>query len=387
MWFDMKTVYFDHAATTHLYPEVASRLVSTHSECFGNPSSSHSGGRKAKALIENARRTIAKELSVKAKEIVFTASGTEANNWVIKHAVAHLGIRHIITTTIEHKCVARAIECVQSEGAEVTYLENDEHGVISCAALEEALTRSNRPTLVAIMHANNELGTLQPVKQIGDLCQKHNALFFSDTVQTIGHYAFCPRDYHMDFCSASAHKFHGPKGVGFVYINEKHRLQPWILGGGQEYDYRSGTENVHGIDAMALALQLSNAKEDEHREHALRLKEALLTGIKEVFPGSYQNGHSTSCLYSVINISFPAHVPKEQFLFELDMAGIHVSGGSACSSGAAKDSHVLQAIGHDNARKAIRFSIAYSNTLEDVHYLLDALRSLKARYQNRSVSA
>ena len=383
----MKTVYFDHAATTHLYPEVSNRLSETYKECFGNPSSSHSGGRKAKALIENARRTIAKELSVKAKEIVFTSSGTEANNWVIKHAVAHLGVKHIITSTIEHKCVARAIEYVHGQGAEVTYLENDDQGVISCLALEEALSKTEHPTLVAIMHANNELGTLQPVKEIGALCQKYEALFFSDTVQTIGHYAFCPRDYHMDFCSASAHKFHGPKGVGFVYINENQKLQPWILGGGQEYDYRSGTENVHGIDAMALALQLSNAKEIEHKEHALRLKESLWKGIQEVFPDVYRNGHPTSCLYSVLNVSFSAHVPKEQFLFELDMAGIYVSGGSACSSGAAKDSHVLQAIGHNNARKAIRFSIAYSNTLDDVQHLVEALKSLKARYQRNSVSA
>lgn len=383
----MRTVYFDHAATTHLYPEVSSRLSATHKECFGNPSSSHSGGRKAKALIENARRSIAKELAVKAKEIVFTASGTEANNWVIKHAVAHLGVRHVITSKIEHKCVARAIEYVHGLGAEVTYLENDDQGVISCIALEKALAKTDHPTLVAIMHANNELGTLQPVKEIGELCQMHNALFFSDTVQTIGHYAFCPRDYHMDFCSASAHKFHGPKGVGFVYINENQKLKPWILGGGQEYDYRSGTENVHGIDAMALALQLSNAKEDHHKQHALHLKEALWKGIQEVFPDVYQNGHPTSCLYSVLNVSFPAHVPKEQFLFELDMAGIYVSGGSACSSGAAMDSHVLQAIGHDNTRKAIRFSIAYSNTLDDVQHLVEALKSLKARYQRNSVSA
>ena len=383
----MKKVYFDHAATTHLYPEVASRLVSMHSECYGNPSSSHSGGRKAKALIENARRSIAKELSVKAKEIVFTASGTEANNWVIKHAVAHLGVRRVITSRIEHKCVARAIEYVQDQGAEVVYIANDASGIISRDALEEALAKSDHPTLVAIMHANNELGTLQPVQQIGELCQKYKALFFSDTVQTIGHYQFCPRDYHMDFCSASAHKFHGPKGVGFVYINENHRLQPWILGGGQEYDYRSGTENVHGIDAMALALQLSNAKEAEHKDHALMLKKALWEGIKEVFPDVYQNGHSTSCLYSVLNVSFPAHVPKEQFLFELDMAGIYVSGGSACSSGAAKDSHVLQAISHDDNRKAIRFSFAYSNTLDDVCHLVEALRSLKSRYQKSSISA
>ena len=190
-------------------------------------------GRKAKALIENARRSIAKELSVKAKEIVFTASGTEANNWVIKHVVAHLGVRRVITSRIEHKCVARAIEYVQDQGAEVVYIANDASGIISCDALEEALAKSDHPTLVAIMHANNELGTLQPVQQIGELCQKYKALFFSDTVQTIGHYQFCPRDYHMDFCSASAHKFHGPKRVGFVYINENHRLQPWILGEGK----------------------------------------------------------------------------------------------------------------------------------------------------------
>ena len=383
----MKTVYFDHAATTHLYPEVSSRLSITQNECFGNPSSSHSGGRKAKALIENARRSIAKELAVKAKEIVFTASGTEANNWVIKHAVAHLGIRHVITSKIEHKCVARAIEYVHGQGAEVTYIENNDQGVISFSALEIALAKTEHPTLVAIMHANNELGTLQPVKEIGELCQKYGALFFSDTVQTIGHYAFCPRDYHMDFCSASAHKFHGPKGVGFVYINENQKLQPWILGGGQEYDYRSGTENVHGIDAMALALKLSNAKENQHKKHALHLKEALWGGIQEVFPDAYQNGHPTACLYGVLNVSFPVHVPKEQLLFELDMAGIYVSGGSACSSGAAKDSHVLQAIGHDDARKAIRFSIAYSNTMDDVQHLVEALRSLKARYQRNSVSA
>ena len=382
----MRTVYFDHAATTHLYPEVSSRLSATHKECFGNPSSSHSGGRKAKALIEMLDEVLL-ELAVKAKEIVFTASGTEANNWVIKHAVAHLGVRHVITSKIEHKCVARAIEYVHGLGAEVTYLENDDQGVISCIALEKALAKTDHPTLVAIMHANNELGTLQPVKEIGELCQMHNALFFSDTVQTIGHYAFCPRDYHMDFCSASAHKFHGPKGVGFVYINENQKLKPWILGGGQEYDYWSGTENVHGIDAMALALQLSNAKEDHHKQHALHLKEALWKAFRKFFLMYIKMVIQLHVFYSVLNVSFPAHVPKEQFLFELDMAGIYVSGGSACSSGAAMDSHVLQAIGHDNARKAIRFSIAYSNTLDDVQHLVEALKSLKARYQRNSVSA
>ena len=188
--------------------------------------------------------------------------------------------------------------------AEVTYLENDDQGVISCIALEKALAKTDHPTLVAIMHANNELGTLQPVKEIGELCQKHKALFFSDTVQTIGHYAFCPRDYYMDFFVLLRRINFMDRKEGFVYINENQKLKPWILGGGQEYDYRSGTENVHGIDAMALALQLSNAKEDHHKQHALHLKEALWKGIQEVFPDVYQNGHPTSCLYSVLNVSF-----------------------------------------------------------------------------------
>lgn len=370
------TIYFDSAASTALHPEVLNEMIPFLTEHPGNPSSTHAFGRKMKAAIEQARKDIAQSINASPLEIVFTSCGTESNNLGIKGAVSKFKVQHLITSKIEHKCVLNTCLEIEKQGVELHYVDVDQQGYFDLTQLNELLERLEGKKLVTLMHANNEIGTINNIKEIGQICERHNALFHSDTVQTVAHYPLDVQDYKIHYMSGSAHKFHGPKGIGFLYVRKDVRIEPQILGGGQERGFRSGTENVAGIVGMAKALAISNANFESDKARILSLKkyfiEELKSNIKDIaFNGDIENG-----LYTVLSVSFPPSLSNDMLLFNLDIAGIAVSGGSACSSGANTGSHVLDAINHDLKRKAIRFSFSNQNTKEEVDYTVNFLKSM-----------
>lgn len=371
-------VYFDNAASTPLHPEVKEAMVESMEASMGNPSSIHNYGRKARTEVENARKAIAEHLGASIGEIFFTSGGTESNNMAIKCAVRDLKVKRIITTKIEHHCVLHSIERVQkAEGTQIEFVKLNADGKIDINDLEEKLSESEERTLVSIMHANNEIGTVQDIEAIANLCQEKDAYFHSDTVQTIGHFPLELHDLNVHFISGSAHKFHGPKGTGFIYINQESLLEPFIDGGAQERNMRGGTENVYGIVGMAKALDLAVADMDEDKKHILQLRDKLKKGLKEQFEGISFNGPCNGeSLYTVLNVQFPEHPKSEMLLMYLDMKGIAVSGGSACSSGADQGSHVIQAIKPDAEGISLRFSFSKWNTEEEVEYALDTLNEI-----------
>jgi cysteine desulfurase len=372
-------VYLDNAATTPLDPEVLEAMMPYLTEHFGNPSSSHSFGRKTKTIIEQSRRSIAKQLNCSPSEIYFTSGGTEADNLAMQIALNDLGCRHIITSPIEHSAVIKTAQKFADNGrAGLSLVQLDSKGNIDLEHLE-VLLATHPNCYVTLMHGNNEIGNLLPLKEVGELCKKYHAYFHSDTVQTMGHYAFDLSTLPVHFINASAHKFHGPKGIGFIYINKMIKANPEIVGGGQERGLRGGTENLYGIVGMAKALEICYRDLEEHHQHVSSLKQYMADGLEQNIPGVLFNGESRSkdSLYTVLNVTFPPSVNADMFLFLLDLEGIACSGGSACSSGASKGSHVLDAIGGlKDGCASIRFSFSRMTTREEIDYALTRVKEL-----------
>lgn len=374
----MRRVYFDNAATTPVSEAVIEAMVPVLREHFGNPSSIHAEGRGVRALLETARKSVAQSIGAGTGEIFFTSGGTESNNTAIKCAVRDLGVQRIISSPTEHHCGLHAIQTVERHnGVEVIWLPVDQLGRISIEALETALINGGgKKTLVSLMHANNEIGTMTDISKVAGICQEHGAYFHSDTVQTIGHFPVNVQEIPLTFLSGAAHKFHGPKGVGFLYIQSGVKIDPFIDGGAQERNMRGGTENVYGIVGMAKALELATSEMEHRSEHIREIRSYLRNRLIELVPGVQFNGDlDGNSLYTVLSVSFPASPKSELMLFNMDIAGISVSGGSACSSGSEKGSHVLEAIQADPTRKSIRFSFSHYNTKEEVDYAIEKMKT------------
>jgi len=372
-------VYFDNAATTPLRQEVIDAMLQVMQNQYGNPSSIHSFGREMRSAIEGARKTVAKLLKVSPAEIFFTSGGTESNNMAIRCSVNDHKITHAISSRIEHHAVTHTLEDLEHKGVlKVSWVKLSPQGEVDYNHLEELL-KNNPRSLVSLMHANNELGTLNDIDRIGELCKLYNAIFHCDTVQAIGHFLHDLSKTHVDFISCAAHKFHGPKGVGFIYISNRLKISPLITGGAQERNMRGGTENVYGIIGLAKALKLAYHEMEEDKKHITGLKKYMIKKITEEIPGTKFNGNTgDNSLYTVLNVSLPPHQGKEMILFNLDIAGIAASGGSACSSGSEIGSHVLAGIHADPERPAVRFSFSRYNTKEEVDYCVEKLKELFA---------
>ncbi len=374
----MNQIYLDNAATTSVFPEVVEEMVKVLSEDFGNPSSTYSIGRHSKALIENARKSIAKCINAQASEIIFTSCGTEGNNWIIRSAVRDLGIKRIISTKIEHHCTLYSILQIQKEyGIEVVFLDIKPNSEIDYQQLEKLL-EEDKPTLVSLMHVNNEVGTILDLDRVAEMCEKHQALFHTDTVQSVGKVEFDVEKTKLDFMVASAHKFHGPKGAGFVYIRKKNILKPMIVGGEQEKGMRAGTEAPHQVVGMAKALELSYERLDQDRKKITELRDYCKEQLEKNFEGVKFNGNGTT-FYNVLNILLPFSPEKAaMMLFQLDIKGIAVSRGSACQSGSQKPSHVLAEFLSDEDLKkpSLRLSFGHTNTKEEIDYFIETLKSV-----------
>lgn len=372
-------VYFDNAATTPLDKEVLEAMTPYMLEYFGNPSSIHSHGREVKAAIEKARRTIASLLNTSPSEVFFTSGGTEADNTFLQSSIQTYNIKHAITSPIEHHAVLHCLEALEKEGKiKLSFVELDDKGNIDLNSLKDLLEK-NPKSLVSLMHANNEIGNLNPIDQIGELCASYSAIFHSDTVQTMGHYKHDLQKIKIASIVGSAHKFHGPKGVGFIYINNDNKIAPFIHGGAQERNMRGGTENVYGIIGLAKALEIAYKNMETHRRHIESLKSAMIEKLKNSIPSVSFNGESGNLeksLYTVLNIGLPASDSNDMLLFNLDISKISASGGSACSSGSNIGSHVLKAINFPEDQAAVRFSFSKFNTMEEVDYVVKKLTEL-----------
>jgi cysteine desulfurase len=373
-------VYFDNAATTPLDSEVMKEMYRVMESQYGNPSSIHAHGREARALIEKARKTVANLLHTSPAELFFTSGGTEADNTALRCGIIDNGIKHAITSRIEHHAVIHTLEAMEKAGLIVlSFVDVDEKGSVDHSHLEKLL-KENERSFVSLMHANNEIGTLTDIEAIGELCAQYDAIFHSDTVQTVGHYKHDLSKLKLHFMTCAAHKFHGPKGVGFLHINHKLKINPLIYGGSQERNMRGGTENVYGIAGLAKALEIAYAHMDEHQQHIQQLKFRMMDMLKEQVPGVHFNGETdpAKSLYTVLNVSFPEMDMADMLLFNLDIAGISASGGSACSSGTNIGSHVLTGIGANPNRPAVRFSFSKYNTMEEVDYVVAKVRDICA---------
>lgn len=373
-------VYFDNAATTPLDEKVLETMIPIMRDEFGNPSSIHATGRKVRSLIENARKTVAKLMNVTPAEIFFTSGGTEADNMAICQTIESQNIKHVISSKIEHHAVEHTICNLEKLGKiKASWVKLGSKGNVDLNHLEELL-KNNPRSLVSLMHANNEIGTLLPIREVGELCEKYNAIFHSDTVQTVGHYPINLKEIKVHLITCAAHKFHGPKGVGFLYINHALKITPFINGGSQERNMRGGTENVYGIVGLAKALEIAYAEMDEHIKHVSGLKQYMMDKLKASIPGIEFNGETApdKALYTVLNCCFPNHPNAEMLLFNLDIAGISASGGSACTSGSNQGSHVLRGIGANMDRPSVRFSFSKYNKKEEVDFVVEKLKELFA---------
>lgn len=372
-------IYLDNAATTPLDQEVFNAMTPYLLNYFGNPSSAHEQGRQARQAIESCRAAIARLLNALPEEIIFTSGGTEADNTAILSAVHGHGVRQVITTRFEHHAVLHTLAALEAKGLiKINFISYNKQGELDLNHLEELL-QTHPHSLVSVMHANNEIGNLNDIEQIGELCAKYNALFHTDTVQTIGHYRHDLQKLKVHFLAASAHKFHGPKGVGFLYCRKGTRLTQLIHGGGQEGSLRAGTENIHGIVGLTKALQIAYAHLDAHGLYVQQLKNHLISRLLDEVPGISFNGNSADdakSLYTVLNVSFPSLYDARGLLRCLDEAEISVSGGSACLGG--KASHVLKAIGADTTRENIRFSFSKLNTQAEIDHVIDTLTQIYA---------
>ena len=382
----MQRVYLDNAATTAIRPEVVDEMAHVMKNVFGNPSSTHVFGREAKALIEMSRKNIAQRLNVSPAEIYFTSCGTESNNTIIRSCINDLGVTRIITSDMEHKCVQESVKDVENRAnIEVVKLNILKDGNIDYAQLEEVLKNQSKKTLVSLMHANNEIGNLTDVKAISKMCQENNALFHTDTVQTVGHYDLDFQDLGMDFASCSAHKIHGPKGAGFLYAKKASHIKPLIAGGGQERGLRSGTENVYGIVGLSKSLDLALDELEAHVKHIKEIKQYTIDQLKKAIPGVAFNGLSEDLdksLYALLSIKLPFH--DTLIGFELELAGIAVSQGSACSSGAAKVSLVMQTLYTEeeiDQMTPLRVSYSYETTKEEIDILIGTLKKIAEKHQ------
>ncbi|TRO63302.1 cysteine desulfurase family protein [Christiangramia sabulilitoris] len=377
----MKNVYFDSAATTQIREEVVEKMTSVLKENYGNPSSTHSFGRSSKSLIEQARKTVAGILNVKASEIVFTSGGTEADNLALNSAVRDLGVKRIITSKIEHHAVLYTVNQLQEcFKVEVEYVDVDSMGNIDLDDLENRLKNSDKKTLVSLMHVNNEIGNMLDLKKTAELIKSHGALFHSDTVQSIGHFNLDLNEIPVDFTAVSAHKFHGPKGVGFAFVRRNSGLKPLIFGGEQERGHRAGTEGVHNIVGLEESLKLAYENLEEEKEYISSLKKHFISKLKEEIPGVKFNGTCEdfeNSTYTLINVCLPVSQEKAlMLLFQLDLKGIACSKGSACQSGSDQGSHVLNAFLSEEDRKkpSLRFSFSRYNTKEEIDYVVECLK-------------
>ncbi len=371
-------IYLDNAATTALREEVIEAMTSVMREQYGNPSSIHAEGRSMRAIIEEARKKVAKLIGASIGEIFFTSGGTESNNMAIKCAVRDLGVRRIISSPTEHHCVLHSLEAVEHQGVAIEMLRVDDRGRLDYGHLEELLQDGlGTKTLVSLMHANNEIGTLNDMARISRLCKNYGALYHSDTVQTMGHFPMNVSKTKIHFLSGGAHKFHGPKGAGFIYINNEAQLKPFIDGGGQERNMRGGTENVYGIAGLARALELACENMADYRQEIEELRSYFIEKLLENFEDIQFNGdYDGDCLYTVLSVSFPYSPKSELLLLHLDIAGVSASGGSACSSGAEAGSHVLAALGAGPDRKTIRFSFSHFNTKDEIDTVVEKLQAV-----------
>ena len=376
----MNKIYFDNAATTEMSDKVISVIMDTMKNNYGNPSSTHSFGRNSKSILELSRKFIAEKLNAKTSEIIFTSGGTESNNMIIKSVVEAQNIERIITTKIEHKAVLNSIESIsKTKKISVEYLEVDNCGNPNIEQLKNILVKSDQMTLVSLMHINNEIGTIINLNEYGEICRSNNALFHSDTVQTIGHYDLDLSATTIDFITCSAHKFHGPKGVGFAYINNETIINPFIEGGSQERGYRGGTESIHNILGLKTAFEISYESLEKDSKKVSKIKEYFIHSILKNIPGTKINGNSDThnSSYTILNLCLPITKEKKTVLdFKLDLAGIACSSGSACQSGSSKPSHVLSEIlsNSEMEKISLRFSFSKFNSLEEVDYVVTFLK-------------
>ena len=374
----MERIYLDNAATTPMSQEVVDIMVQQMGSLYGNPSSIHAQGRESRTVIEKARKKIAEYIHCSPSEVFFTSGGTEADNMAIRGAVFDLGIKNIITSSIEHHAVLHTVEDLKVKGlVELNFVNMDAQGRISLIHLQELL-KNNPNSFVSLMEANNEIGNLNSLQEIGKICDEYGALFHSDTVQTMGHYRHNVQNQKVHFMACAAHKLHGPKGIGFIYIRNTVKISPFIQGGSQERNMRGGTENLIGILGLSKAFEITQEHMDEHKTYIQGLKTHMADRILSEIPGSEINGSSKpdESLYTVLNISFPESDIGEMLLFNLDILGISASGGSACTSGSEQGSHVLTALGKNPNRPAIRFSFSKMNTLPEIDFTVESLKKL-----------
>jgi cysteine desulfurase len=373
----MQKIYLDNAATTPIRQEVIDEMVKVMQSDYGNPSSSHSIGRSAKAVIETSRKTIAKYLNCKSQEIIFTGSATEATNWILRSAVKDFGVKRIITSKLEHHATLYTLLALKEEfGVQVDYVSVLNDGTLNYNQLEQLLSNDVK-TIVSLMHVNNETGVVNDINRIGVMCHQNKALFHCDTVQSVGKTVLDLQQFPIDFLVASAHKFHGPKGVGFAFVRKNFVLQPMLFGGEQEKGWRAGTEAVHQIAGMAKAIELSYENLNLERDYITDLKTYCLQKIQAAFPESKENASIT--FYNILNVLLPFSPEKTtMILFNLDMKGISVSRGSACQSGSIKPSHVLaEMLSEDDLKKpSLRISFSHYNTKEDIDYLVEVLKEI-----------
>ena len=376
----MQKIYLDNAATTPIDKEVIDLITNSMHDVFGNPSSTHQYGRKAKSLVEKARKNIAKYLNCSANEIIFTAGGSEADNLILFNATSNLGVKRIISSKIEHHAVIHTIEAIQKKyHIKVDFVDLDENGIVDYQNLEDLLKSSDQKTLVSLMLVNNEIGNILDLQIVSDLCLKYNALFHSDTVQGIAHTTIDLQRTPIDFFAASAHKFHGPKGVGFAFFKKGTGVQPLLIGGEQERGARAGTENIHSIIGMEKAMEIAYQNYDKDESYISGLKQIFIDKLQRNFNGIQFNGTSSQLdksAFHILNVRFPKEIPM--LLFNLDLKGIAVSGGSACQSGSNKGSHVLNSILNENdaQKTSVRFSFSKYNTKEEIDIVIEVLKEL-----------
>jgi cysteine desulfurase len=371
-------IYFDNAATTCLDADVLDAMMPYLTSCYGNPSSIYSYGRESRLAIENARKSVAKILNAHPAEIFFTSGGTESSNTAITAAVRDLGCRHIISTKIEHHATLHTVEYLYNNGeAGLSYVRLLPNGHVDVQDLENILAATGEKCLVTLMHANNEIGNMIDLFEVGNICKKYGAIFHSDTVQTVGHFPFDLRNTPVHFITGAGHKFHGPKGVGMLYINENVKIKPYVHGGSQERNMRAGTENLYGIIGFAKALELATTNYESERTHVNELKVYMMEQLRQHIPGSTFNGDPLGrSLYTVLSVSFPKTEKSEMLLFNLDINNICASGGSACTSGADAGSHVIRAINNNPNQVTVRFSFSKYNKKEEVDVVVKRLKEL-----------
>ncbi len=374
----MERIYFDNAATTSIDPQVLEAMMPYLTERFGNPSSIYSYGRESRLAIENSRKSVARILNAHPAEIFFTSGGTESSNTAISAAVRDLGCTHIITSPLEHHATLHTVEHLHKRGeASLSYVNVLPNGHIDQEDLEHKLANSAEKTLVTLMHANNEIGNILDIHSVGELCKMYGAIFHSDTVQTVGHFPFDLRNTPVHFITGAGHKFHGPKGVGLLYINENVRINPFIQGGSQERNMRAGTENVYGVVGFARALELATAAYEADSSYIKGLKVYMMEQLKKQLKGISFNGDPLGrSLYTVLSVSFPKTEKSEMLLFNLDINHICASGGSACTSGVEQGSHVIRAINNNPNQVTVRFSFSKHNKREEIEQVVMKLKEM-----------